>query len=82
MSKQKKKILKICPWNFPPSFQLNSKQVRLMAKGFPYDLSEVITPAFMVSLPTLKRNTERMLQRAKDLNVSLRPHVKTHKVLG
>jgi D-serine deaminase-like pyridoxal phosphate-dependent protein len=43
------------------------------------DIEQVKTPAFLVDLSRVKRNTKRMLDRARRLNVSLRPHVKTHK---
>ena len=42
-------------------------------------LDTVATPAALVDLPRLKRNTERMSDRAQRLGVQLRPHVKTHK---
>ena len=41
---------------------------------------EVIkTPSLIVDFARMKRNAERMTTRAKQLNIALRPHVKTHK---
>lgn len=40
---------------------------------------EVPTPAAIVDLDIVERNCSRMAERAHDLGVSLRPHVKTHK---
>ncbi len=42
-------------------------------------LAGVPTPAAVVDLAVLRRNAERMLERARRLGVRLRPHVKTHK---
>ena len=47
----------------------------------PKTLKEVQSPAFVVSLPKLKHNCERLLKLAKERNVNLRPHVKTHKTI-
>ncbi len=43
-------------------------------------LRELPTPAALVDLDRLDRNAERMRTRATSLGVTLRPHVKTHKV--
>lgn len=43
-------------------------------------INEVVTPAFIISLPILTKNTSNMIENAKRLGVELRPHVKTHKV--
>ena len=40
---------------------------------------EIPTPAWVVDLDRMVANCERMLERARGLGVSLRPHVKTHK---
>ncbi len=37
------------------------------------------TPSLVLDAERMRRNAERMTARAKRLNVSLRPHVKTHK---
>lgn len=42
-------------------------------------LETVKTPALILDAERMKRNAERMTARAKQLNVNLRPHVKTHK---
>ncbi len=42
-------------------------------------LHDLPTPCALVDLAVLERNTARMAQRARDLGVALRPHVKTHK---
>ena len=42
-------------------------------------IEELRTPAFLIDLPTLKQNIRHMKDRAVDLKVTLRPHVKTHK---
>jgi D-serine deaminase-like pyridoxal phosphate-dependent protein len=44
-------------------------------------LSDLETPAFVVDLAKLERNTERMASAAERLGVRLRPHVKTHKTV-
>ncbi|MEE9566041.1 MAG: alanine racemase [Desulfobacteria bacterium] len=43
------------------------------------NIEQVNTPAFLVDLSKVTRNTQRMFDRARRLNVRLRPHVKTHK---
>ncbi|MGV8040537.1 MAG: alanine racemase [Thermoanaerobaculaceae bacterium] len=43
------------------------------------DLSELATPFAVVDRLRVRRNAERMRERARDLGVRLRPHVKTHK---
>lgn len=45
------------------------------------NIDEIRTPAFLIDLPQLEHNASVMLQKAKRLNVSLRPHVKTHKTV-
>jgi D-serine deaminase-like pyridoxal phosphate-dependent protein len=42
-------------------------------------LPEISTPAALVDLEKLERNLGWMAARAKDLDVRLRPHIKTHK---
>ena len=42
-------------------------------------LEDLKTPAFLIDLPKLKANARMMKDRAQKHNVSLRPHVKTHK---
>lgn len=44
------------------------------------NISTLKTPAFLVDLPQLRTNAEKMLARAKQQGVKFRPHVKTHKV--
>lgn len=44
-------------------------------------LETIKTPSLIVDLGRMKRNAERITNRAKELNVSLRPHVKTHRCL-
>ena len=44
-------------------------------------LDELGTPALVVDLDRLERNIVRMADRASQLGVRLRPHVKTHKCL-
>jgi D-serine deaminase-like pyridoxal phosphate-dependent protein len=44
-------------------------------------ISSLPTPSYLVELHRLKQNVETMRQRAKNLGVSLRPHVKTHKTI-
>ena len=45
-------------------------------------IKTVSTPAAVVDLGRLKRNTESMASRAHALGVRLRPHVKTHKCVA
>jgi D-serine deaminase-like pyridoxal phosphate-dependent protein len=42
-------------------------------------LREIPTPALVLDLDVLEHNVERMAARAEELDVALRPHVKTHK---
>jgi D-serine deaminase-like pyridoxal phosphate-dependent protein len=44
-------------------------------------LETIKTPSLILDFGRMKRNAERMTARAKDLNVTLRPHVKTHRCL-
>mgnify|MGYP002379295083 CR=1 FL=1 len=44
-------------------------------------LASLTTPAFIVHLPTLVRNTRRVLEHAQRHGVRVRPHIKTHKCL-
>jgi D-serine deaminase-like pyridoxal phosphate-dependent protein len=44
-------------------------------------VAELRTPAALVDLGRLERNTSRMADRMRRLGVRLRPHVKTHKTL-
>jgi D-serine deaminase-like pyridoxal phosphate-dependent protein len=44
-------------------------------------LQDLPTPALILDLDVLERNLERMADRARDLGVALRPHIKTHKCL-
>jgi D-serine deaminase-like pyridoxal phosphate-dependent protein len=47
--------------------------------ALPSTLGQLPTPALLLDLDILERNVERMAQRARQLGVALRPHVKTHK---
>jgi len=42
-------------------------------------LQELRTPAFIVDKAAFQRNSQRMIEKAKALNLNMRPHVKTHK---
>ncbi len=44
-------------------------------------METIKTPSLIVDFGRMKRNAERIASRAKELNVSLRPHVKTHRCL-
>jgi len=44
-------------------------------------IHDLPTPALLVDLDVLEANLERMAERAAELDVTLRPHVKTHKCL-
>ena len=44
-------------------------------------IAELPTPAAIVDLGVVERNCVRMAERARDLGVRLRPHVKTHKCI-
>lgn len=44
-------------------------------------LETIKTPSLIVDFERMKRNAERTTARAKELNVALRPHVKTHRCL-
>jgi len=44
-------------------------------------ISDLRTPAFLIDLNQLKTNAGMMINRARDLGVQLRPHVKTHKTV-
>ncbi len=43
------------------------------------NLFDLESPAFLIDVARLERNSRMMLERAKGLGVRLRPHVKTHK---
>lgn len=45
------------------------------------EIDDVPTPALLLDLDVLEANVERMARRARELDVRLRPHVKTHKCL-
>jgi len=45
------------------------------------NLSVPITPAFLVDVAIVERNTRRMLERAARSGSAFRPHVKTHKTI-
>ncbi len=45
------------------------------------NLETIKTPSLIVDFGRMKRNAERIANRAKELNVNLRPHVKTHRCL-
>src|SRR5687767_6116589 len=49
--------------------------IRDMFDGLP-------TPAIVIDAGALRRNVERMARYAKDHNLRLRPHTKTHKSLA
>ncbi|MFN2240601.1 MAG: hypothetical protein ABR524_14540, partial [Thermoanaerobaculia bacterium] len=44
-------------------------------------LSEAATPSFLVDRQRVERNCARMLDKAQESKVRLRPHVKTHKTI-
>jgi len=44
-------------------------------------LETIKTPSLIVDFQRMKRNAERVSNRAKELNINLRPHVKTHRCL-
>lgn len=44
-------------------------------------LENIKTPSLIVDFQRMKRNAERVSNRAKELNINLRPHVKTHRCL-
>ena len=44
-------------------------------------LETIKTPSLIVDFERMKRNAERISNRAKELNINLRPHVKTHRCL-
>ena len=45
------------------------------------ELRDLETPALLLHAAVVERNVERMAERARQLGVRLRPHVKTHKCL-
>ncbi len=44
-------------------------------------IETIKTPSLIVDLNRMKRNAERIANRAKELNINFRPHVKTHRCL-
>ena len=51
---------------------------RSLGQGDPVGtFDELPTPCFLVRLPIVRRNCQRMAERAAALGVALRPHVKT-----
>ncbi|XP_015214715.2 D-serine dehydratase isoform X1 [Lepisosteus oculatus] len=47
----------------------------------PKATQDLLTPAFVVDLPKVKKNAQVMMDRFKKLGVQLRPHMKTHKTI-
>lgn len=45
------------------------------------DQFDVITPALIIDLSCLQRNAKKMIEKANSKNVTLRPHIKTHKTI-
>ncbi len=45
------------------------------------NIETIKTPSLILDHARMVRNAERMTARAKTLNISLRPHVKTHRCL-
>ena len=45
------------------------------------EMETIKTPSLIVDFERMKRNSENVSNRAKELNVNLRPHVKTHRCL-
>src|SRR5690349_5661796 len=43
------------------------------------NLETIKTPSLIVDFQRMKRNAEKISARAEELNVRLRPHVKTHR---
>jgi D-serine deaminase-like pyridoxal phosphate-dependent protein len=43
-------------------------------------VADLDTPALLVDLPRMERNVQRMAAFAREAGVTLRPHVKTHKI--
>lgn len=43
-------------------------------------VTDLPTPALVLSKPVLERNTKQVLEDVKALNIAFRPHVKTLKV--
>lgn len=54
---------------------------RILDFGRAGGLREIPTPALLLDAEVLDRNLHRMAERADALDVTLRPHVKTHKCL-
>jgi len=46
--------------------------------GMTMDITNLMTPAFLVDLPKLKTNIRNRNERTRRHGVGLRPHVKTH----
>ncbi len=44
-------------------------------------IADLKTPAFLIDRAKLQQNTRKMIARARERNVGLRPHVKTHKTV-
>ena len=44
-------------------------------------ISALCTPALVVDVDIVKRNSHRMKERCQNLGIQLRPHMKTHKTL-
>lgn len=52
-----------------------------MSTDPPRGLDALPTPALLLDLEVLEANLERMAARCRDLGVTLRPHIKTHKCI-
>ncbi len=45
------------------------------------EMETIKTPSLIVDFARMKRNSERISDRAKELNINFRPHLKTHRCL-
>lgn len=57
------------------------KRGRLHSDHKDMQMETIKTPSLIVDFQRMKRNAEHITNRAKELNVNLRPHVKTHRCL-
>ncbi|KAL9658752.1 hypothetical protein ABK040_005907 [Willaertia magna] len=61
--------------------KLNQKRQMKNYSTIIQTLEDIRTPAFIVDLEKVTNNCNRMIEKSKKFNLSLRPHVKTHKTI-
>ena len=53
----------------------------MTALQLPRPIAELTTPCLLVDVDIVHRNAQNMIERCRNLDLKLRPHMKTHKCL-